>query len=380
MALDSAMISKHRKIWFVILAATIIALIYGARNIVAYATIGRPIDWWWDFNFEFLYWYVWAAFTPVVVWFARRYDPEDTSNPKVLIALFGFGLLVAPLQSSVEWSLALTIEWLRNFPGSDFTRRLAQARRGVLLGTFTNIITYSLIVAGHYGYQYYRRYRERQLRSAELEGKLARAELQNLKMQLQPHFLFNTLHTISVLMMRDAAAANHMLVRLSDLLRLSLDNAGVQEVSLKQELEFLESYLEIEQTRFQDRLTIKRVIEPATLNAEVPNLILQPLVENAIKHGIAKQPGAGVIQIHSKLINSTLRLEIEDNGPGLVFQHGLAADLKSIPRPRGLGLANTRARLEQLYGAQQKFELENISTGGVVVRVTIPYRAHERTE
>ena len=370
------MISKHRKIWFVILAATIIALIYGARNIVAYATIGR----WWDFNFEFLYWYVWAAFTPVVVWFARRYDPEDTSNPKVLIALFGFGLLVAPLQSSVEWSLALTIEWMRNFPGSDFTRRLAQARRGVLLGTFTNIITYSLIVAGHYGHQYYRRYRERQLRSAELEGKLARAELQNLKMQLQPHFLFNTLHTISVLMMRDAAAANHMLVRLSDLLRFSLDNVGVQEVSLKQELEFLDSYLEIEQTRFQDRLTIKRVIEPATLNAEVPNLILQPLVENAIKHGIAKQPGAGVIQIHSKLINSTLRLEIEDNGPGLVFQHGLAADLKSIPRPHGLGLANTRARLVQLYGAQQKFELENISTGGVVVRVTIPYRAHERTE
>jgi sensor histidine kinase YesM len=364
----------------VILAATIIAFIYGARNIVANATNGRAFDWWWDFNFEFLYWYVWAAFIPMVVWFARRYDPEDTSKPGVLLALFLFGLLIAPLQSTVEWSLALTVEWLRHLPGSDFTHRLQRTRREILLGTFTNIITYSLIVAGYYGYEYYRRYRERQLRSAELEGRLAQAELQNLKMQLQPHFLFNTLHTISVLMMRDAVAANHMLVRLSDLLRLSLDNVGVQEVSLKQELEFLDGYLEIEQTRFQDRLTISRLIEPVTLNAEVPNLILQPLVENAIKHGIAKQPGTGVIQIRSKLINSNLRLEIEDNGPGLVFRYGLAADLKSIPRPRGLGWANTQARLEQLYGAQQKFELENISTGGLVVRVTIPFRTHEQTE
>ena len=374
------MTGRHRKILFVILAASTIAFIYGARNIVANATSGRPFDWWWDFNFEFLYWYVWAAFIPVVVWFARRYDPEDTGNPRVLLALLLFGLMIAPLQSTVEWSLALTIDSLRHFPGSDFTRRLQQARRGVLLGTFTNIITYSLIVAGYYGYEYYRRYRERQLRSAELEGRLAQAELQNLKMQLQPHFLFNTLHTISVLMMRDAIAANHMLVRLSDLLRLSLDNVGAQEVSLKQELEFLDGYLEIEQTRFQDRLTIRRLIEPATLNARVPNLILQPLVENAIKHGIAKQPGTGMIQIRSKRIDSNLYLEIQDNGPGLVFRHGLAADLKSIPQPRGLGLVNTRARLEQLYGAQQEFELENISTGGLVVRITLPFRTHEQPE
>jgi len=172
-------------------------------------------------------------------------------------------------------------------------------------------------------------------------------------------------------MMRDAAAANHMLVRLSDLLRLSLDHVGVQEVSLKQELEFLDGYLEIEQTRFQDRLTISRLIEPATLNAEVPNLILQPLVENAIKHGIAKQPRAGVIQIRSKKIDSSLYLEIQDNGPGL-------REPKAITN--GLGLANTRARLEQLYGAQQKFELGNTSTGGVAVRITIPFRTHERTE
>jgi len=365
------MTSKRRNIWFVILAATILALIYGVRNLVGSASAGRPFDWWWEFNFEFLYWYVWAAFTPVVFWFARHYDPEDTSKPRVLLALLLFGVLVAFLQSSVEWSLALTIEWLRRVPSSDFARRLERAKREVVLGTFTNIITYALIVAGHYGYEYYRRYRERQLLSAELAEKLARAELQNLKMQLQPHFLFNTLNTISVLMMRDAAAANHMLVRLSDLLRLSLDNVGVQEVSLKQELEFLDSYLEIEQTRFQDRLTIDRAIEPATLNAEVPNLMLQPLVENAIKHGIAKRTGAGQIQIRSKRIDSHLHLEIQDNGPGL-------DEVKSITH--GLGLANTRARLEQLYGAQQKFELENKATGGVVVRVTIPFHTHEPTE
>src|SRR5262249_11128436 len=207
--------------------------------------------------------------------------------------LLAIGFLIAPLQAAIEYGLALMIEFLRHAPGEEFSHRAEQFGRGILLESFTNIIIYSLIVAGHYSYEYYRRYRERQLRSAELEGRLAQAELQNLKMQLQPHFLFNTLHTISVLMMRDAGAANRMLVRLGDLLRLSLDHVGSQEVSLKQELEFLNGYLEIEQARFQDRLKIKRRIDPVTLDAVVPTLILQPLVENAIRHGVAKRRGTG---------------------------------------------------------------------------------------
>src|ERR1700686_1143876 len=189
-------------------------------------------------------------------------------------------------------------------------------------------------------------------------------------MQLQPHFLFNSLNTISVLMMRDAEAANRMLVRLSELLRLSLDHVSSQEVTLRQELQFLNGYLEIEQTRFQDRLTIDKQIEPATLDAAVPNMILQPLVENAIRHGIAKRPEPGTVEIRSRVEGANLRLEIRDNGTGLATNSNSSST--------GLGLANTRARLQQLYGSQHQFELGNASVGGVIVSILIPFRVvHE---
>ena len=169
-------------------------------------------------------------------------------------------------------------------------------------------------------------------------------------------------------MMRAATAANQMLVRLSDLLRQSLESVGKQEVPLWQELEFLNGYLEIEQTRFQDRLSIKRRIDPATLDAAVPNLILQPLVENAIRHGIARRPGAGHVEIRSQRTDSRLQIEIEDDGPGLVGEKSTS---------KGVGLTNTRARLTQLYGAAHQFEMRNAEGGGVLVRLEIPFHAYE---
>jgi LytS/YehU family sensor histidine kinase len=197
---------------------------------------------------------------------------------------------------------------------------------------------------------------------------LAQAELQNLKMQLHPHFLFNTLHAISVLMQEDVTAANRMLVRLSELLRLTLENAGTQETALRQELEFLRLYLEIEQTRFQDRLAVKIEVDPAALDARVPSLILQPLVENALRHGIARNPGAGVIEIRAHRESELLRLEVRDNGPGL------RAEVEE-----GVGLSNTRARLAQLYGGAARFEINNAADGGALATALLPFRLASAT-
>jgi sensor histidine kinase YesM len=173
-------------------------------------------------------------------------------------------------------------------------------------------------------------------------------------------------------MRRDVEAAERMITRLSDLLRLTLENVGAQETPLRQELEFLERYLEIEQTRFRDRLQVKMEIEPETLDALVPNLILQPLVENAVRHGIAPRSAPGLIEISARRNENRLELQVGDNGAGI------PADKREQIK-EGVGLANTRARLEQLYGADYRFELNNRDEGGFVARLIIPFRAAPET-
>jgi LytS/YehU family sensor histidine kinase len=235
-----------------------------------------------------------------------------------------------------------------------------------------NFLLYWTIVGLTHAFDYYRRYRERERRAAELkiaaahlEAQLAQAQLDALKMQLHPHFLFNTLNTISVLMQDDVSAANRMLIRLGELLRVALKNETAQEVSLRQELEFLRGYLEIEQTRFQDRLQVDFDVEPEALDSLVPNLILQPLVENAIKHGIAPRAEAGTIRVEAKRRNGRVRLVVRDDGSGFMEAKNQAS---------GIGLSNTRARLEKLYGAEHSFEICSPDGGGLEVKVTIPFR------
>jgi hypothetical protein len=352
-----------RKRWLLILAcATLLAFIYSARSVFITLSQGRTVDWVRLIVFEFQYWYVWAVLTPVILWFARRFELQRTNWRRTLLALIAFGLFIAPFQAAVEYLIAFGFDILRGMPQEELMRRRQILGRAIVVEAFSNFIIYSLIVCGHYSYEYYRRYREREIRSVELEGRLARAELQNLKMQLHPHFLFNTLNSISVLMMRDAGLANRMLIRLSDLLRITLDSAGSQIVSLKQELDFLRGYLEIEQTRFQDRLTVSVDVPPAALDAQVPNLILQPLVENAIRHGINIRPDAGIVQIRATVENEILRIQVSDDGPGL--DHTFK---------KGIGLTNTEARLKQLYGSAHKFELTNQPAGGLLVTIEIPF-------
>jgi two-component sensor histidine kinase len=228
-----------------------------------------------------------------------------------------------------------------------------------------NVWLYWVILAVSHAFDFYKKFHERELRASELETSLAQARLRALQSQLNPHFLFNTLHSISALMHKDVETADQMIMKLSDLLRLALDNIEIHEVPLAQEIDFLRRYLEIEKTRFRDRLSVDLEIAPETLGALVPNLLLQPLVENALRHGIERHARQGVITLRALREDTRLRLEVQDNGDGLA----------SVPPAReGIGLTNTRNRLEELYGARQSFELQNAPAGGLLARVIIPYR------
>jgi len=222
---------------------------------------------------------------------------------------------------------------------------------------------YLPIVVTALGIGYYLRFRERELRASQLEGQLAKAHLQALKSQLQPHFLFNTMHSISALMHTDVAAADRMMTLLCDLLRMSLEKTGIQVTTLNCELEFLDGYLAIEKVRFGDRLRVVRDVSPDALGAHVPHLILQPLVENAVRHGVAKRSSGGEVCIAISHDDRCLHLRVKDDGPGL----------NEDPPKRGLGLEATRERLQTLYGDNQSIEVTNTPKGGVEVCVRIPF-------
>jgi two-component system LytT family sensor kinase len=233
-----------------------------------------------------------------------------------------------------------------------------------------DVLIYAGIVSVWCALDYYHQLRERERQAAELEKHLANARLQALKMQLHPHFLFNTLNGIASLNYEDPKAANRMLARLSELLRITLEDDGAQEVTLRKELEFNRRYLELEQIRLGDRLTTKFEIAPETLDACVPNLLLQPLVENAIRHGIAPYSARGEICVRAHRDNDKLHLRVTDSGPS-------PADGKGVLGGTGVGLKNTRARLRQLYGETQRLEFKNPACGGWTVEITIPFHTAE---
>jgi signal transduction histidine kinase len=238
-------------------------------------------------------------------------------------------------------------------------------QRQYLLNLDYTLMTYTTVLALSYALHYSRESQARALKEAQLETRLVEARLRTLQAELQPHFLFNTLHAISSLVHTNPDGADRMISRLSDLLRLTFDRSGAPRISLQEELEFLQKYLEIEQTRFHDRLSVRFDIDPETLDAEVPRLILQPLVENAIKHGVSPKPGAGLVQISTKRQGENLWIEVSDNGVGL--SDGARARLRS-----GVGLSNTRDRLECLYGSAHQIEFSDESRG-LAVRLQFPF-------
>ena len=308
------------------------------------------------------YWYSWAALTPAILYLARKAPFLERSWKSALAVHVPAVFIITLLHVTLTVSSQTVIVWI---VGQEPRAWLQEAQRMFFNNFDWEMMTYWAIVGLSHTLRYQSEAQDRALRASQLETHLVEARLQALQRQLQPHFLFNTLNTISALMHRDINAADNMIAKLSDLLRISLHNVGVQEVPLKQELDFLSKYLEIEQTRFRDRLTVVFDVQPDTLDALVPNLVLQPLVENAIKHGIGPRAAPGQIAVSSRRIGSLLELEIKDDGVGLS-----AARLTDFNR--GIGLGNTRSRLQHLYGSSHRFEFRQPPGGGLSVLIAIP--------
>ncbi len=254
-----------------------------------------------------------ALATPLVLWASARL-PIEKSNWIRSVLLH---LPISIVLSIASTALGRVLIWLKfGYPAGRSLTFESVTR--FVIGNFSEAIgIYLLIALTSYAYSNYRAIAKVKLRTLQLEAQLSQAQLQALKMQLHPHFLFNTLHSISALLTKDVEAARKMITRLGDFLRLTLENSGSQEVTLQQEMEFLKCYLEIERIRFQNRLVTRMDVTPQTLEAKVPNLILQPIVENAIRHGIAPRSTPGLIEIEAKQLNGTLRIQVRDNGPGL---------------------------------------------------------------
>jgi len=346
-----------------VLVWTAIGLFFTLQFYFAMIRSERPVALSETLALQFSYAYIWAVVTPLALWLARRYrlEPECWRRNLLLHVLFSTACVI--LVGCMLYAFN-SVYWGKS---RGTTGALWLISRTIILNASENYGIYGLILLARHALDYYRRYTAGERRAAQLRTRLAEAQLQALKMQLQPHFLFNTLHSISALVYKDVEAADKMIARLGDFLRLTLENSGAQEVTLQQELEFLKCYLEIERIRFQDRLTTTLDIDPEALNTQVPNLILQPIVENAIRHGIAPRSTPGRIDILAERKNGTLRIRIKDNGAGLTPNPGFDSSFKE-----GVGLANTRARLEQLYGAAHRFELANDPRGGLVVTLEIP--------
>ena len=308
------------------------------------------------------YWYTWAALTPAILRLTRHF-PFDRASWKLSVAVHIAGVLLA---TSLHVVLAVALRMLTYYAfGESLDTWLHEAQEMLFLNFDWEMMTYWTIVGVGTAIKYMLEARAKELNAAQLETRLVEARLHTLQRQMQPHFLFNTLNTISALMHRDVEAADAMIARLSDLLRMSLQRVGVQEVPLKEELDFLSKYLEIEQTRFRDRLTVVFDVQADTLDALVPNLLLQPLVENAIKHGIGPRPTPGQIAVRARINGALLELDVQDNGVGLS-----AARLTDFNR--GVGLSNTRSRLDHLYGSLHRFEFRQPAEGGLLVCIAIP--------
>jgi two-component system, LytTR family, sensor kinase len=358
---------RGRTKWILILCAwTMVGLLFAVRRIVLAKVEGTHIRWVIESTLELVWWYVWAAYTPLVMGLAKRFP---LTGPRFVphIAIHTItSLMMAPLASVTDYFLSRGLLQLAfRITGPGVLQFLSPFGVSVLFMSFTGMLTYWLIVGLYQSIHFYQAAMERQTIAAQLETQLSHAELENLKSQLHPHFLFNSLHTIGILMQENVDAASHLLVCLGDLLRMALERRE-NEITLQSELEFVGKYLEIEQTRFHDRLKVHMDVPPDLLEVYVPSLALQPLVENAIKHGISVDSAAGRLEIAAKLHNDRVWLCVRDDGPG------------PAPGSRlrfGVGLTNVQSRLKQLYGDEASLELTGGDGRGCEAIITIPLRS-----
>lgn len=339
---------------------TLVGLAFASQIYLQSNLLGHSITWGEAIRYSLEEWYVYGALSFPVVWLARRFPPEGGRLWFTACVHLG-----AALVFSLSYVLlgALVGQVDSSITGESAT--YGEVFHPLLVRTFPyNLLIYGVIVSFSHAFDYYRKYHERTVQTLELEKHLTEARLQALLRQLKPHFLFNTLNGIASLMHTDVEAADRMLVRLAELLRITMAHTGAPQTTLRKEVSFIERYLEIEKIRFRSRLEVTIAIDEDALDGQIPSLILQPVVENAVRHGIEPHARIGRIELRGVRQNGQLILTVFDNGGGIP---------SGGPKKEGIGLSNTRARLTELYGARQQFELVNRPEGGLCVRMEIPF-------
>lgn len=346
---------------------TAYALVAGARQDLGLVVEGRHAPYWYGLAMQLPVACYWAALTPLIIWLGRRYTLRRPGwlrhaaihVPVSLAIVFCLDLLFAtylPLLANIPTPPLQPLPLLR------------EAENLFTYWVMEDLVVYWVIIAVSHALDAGARARAREIHESQLESQLAQAELQALKMQIHPHFLFNALHTVGVLVRTgESSRAVQVLGRLGDLLRRMLDGAATQEVPLREELEFARNYLAVEQARFPDRLRVTWAVDPAVLDASVPHLVLQPLLENAIRHGIATSATAGQLTVEVRRTDTMLHLTVCDDGPGV-------AGSSQTPDGWGVGLANIQRRLVRLYGERSGVEVANRERGGASAHVFLPYR------
>jgi len=341
---------------------TLLGLVFATQLYLAEQRFStHPSTWWHSARAELPDWYLWGALALVVRGLSRRFRINRENWERAVPIHLGSSLTLGFLHLLLSTAIQVTLRGADAYP---FLPRLVD---NFAVSYHWNLLIYWAIVALVHARDYARDAQEHGMRAAQLEASVAEARLQALTQQLRPHFLFNTLNAIAELIHEDPDTAERMVGRLADLLRRTLETDGTAEVPLTSELELVDGYLDIQAVRFRDRLKVRREVAGDARGAQVPAMILLPLVENAVRHGVAARPGPGVVGIRARRDADTLRLEVWDDGPGL----GETAASTAL-RP-GIGLANTRARLAQLYGASQALELVDGDPRGLVVRLSLPF-------
>lgn len=360
---DSAKRQLRKALLFISIAA-LFGLLSTSQLYSIFRFEGRETPFWRVFIWQSSGWFIWSLLSPFVLKLGEHFRIERhrllISISNHIIASLCFTVFHLCLYTLIRWQFPISPSEPLSLASSFFFTVTSYFHFDILI--------YWAILGAGYAIDFYRKYQERELTAVQLKQQLTAAQLQTLRMQLHPHFLFNTLHTISMLVRKqENQLAVRMISGLSDLLRYALKEKNSQEVTLKQELDFVQHYLEIEQIRFQDRLHLRFTVEQEIMEARVPNLILQPLVENAVRHGIGASASAGLIEITAKRENGNLLMQVQDDGTGLA--EGWQSEIHT-----GIGLINTRERLLQHYGAEYAFDIKNASPKGVIASIRIPYR------
>jgi two-component sensor histidine kinase len=360
--------ARSRQILLILAAWTAAGFFFGSQLYSLWpVAAGRTISWGRALAVNIPFYYLWALLTPLLIRLARRFPLTRGTWGLSLAAHVLLSLAITALQLVAANALLFPADFL---PGRG--RTVNATTDFFRMNYHANLLTYWIVVGLVWAYDTARSAHQRELVASELKRRVVEAELSALQAQLQPHFVFNTLHAIAALIARHPESAERMLVDLADFLRLTLQNARKDTVPLSEELDFLQRYVRIEETRLMDRLSVELDVEEETLGAEVPNLILQPLVENAIRHGIAPRPGPGRVDVRARKEGDRLILEVADDGRGL---------RENAAPTEGIGLSNARERLGHLYGASGSLRLTPLARG-LSVTLTLPFRLapHEESE